>query len=371
MKIAFHKADIKKEEINAVIDTLKSGWLTAGPKVIEFENEVLKYIPSKFAFLVNSATSALHLALKAIGIKEDDEVIVPTNTFIATAEVITYFKARPVLCDIEYSTGNIDVSKVEKLITNKTKAIIPVHFSGVPCDMDELIDIANKYKLKLIEDAAHSLPSTYKGRQIGSISDITCFSFYATKTLCMGEGGMAITNNEEYANSIRVNRLHGISKDAWDRYSFDANWYYEVVDNGFKYNSTDINASLGLAGLKKLFVNRDKRRLIAKAYNDAFKDKIEFLDLKEDRESSYHLYVIKVNNRDELINLLKEEGISSSVHFIPVHKHPYYKKTYSYKQEDYKEANRFFSKCLSLPIYPDLTKEELQYIITKVLNYAK
>lgn len=373
MNILFHKPYITDDEINEVIDSVKSGWLTTGKKTLLFEEEFRKIINSKYAFGVSSATAALHLALKAIGIKEGDEVIIPTDTFIATAEVVTYFNAKPVLCDIEYETHNIDVKKIESLINEKTKAIMPVHFGGQPCDMDEIVDIAKRYNLKVIDDAAHAFPSYYKGKIVGNIEgvDVTCFSFYATKTVATGEGGMATTNNDLYASKIKTNRLHGINRDVWDRYR-GGDWYYEVIDNGYKYNLTDVCSSLGLAQLKKAFWMNEEREKIAKKYNEAFRgSKIEVPIIKSDRKTSWHLYVIKVNNRDELYKKLKENGINTSVHFIPVHKHPYYKDKYGYKDNDYPVANEVFNKSLSLPIYPGLKDEEVDYIIEKVLKYAK
>lgn len=370
MQIPFHKTHTTEEEINAAIEAIKSGWLTMGPKTVEFENKFKDYIGSTEAVSMNSATAALHLALKAIGLQRDDEVILPTTTFVATAEVVTYFDGIPVLCDIEESTHNIDVSKIEALITDKTKAIIPVHFAGQPCDMDEIYELANKYNLKIIEDAAHAIPSNYKGVKIGNLkkSDITCFSFYATKTLSTGEGGMATTNDPDYAKSMKINRLHGISKDAWDRYTTKGSWYYEIVDNGCKYNTTDINASLGLVQLKKQDKLREKRAYIASRYNEAFKDDKNIITpfVKEDRVTSWHLYVIKIADRDEVIEKLKENGVGCSVHFIPIHKHPYYKDKYGYKNEDYPTANDVFDKSLSLPIYPDMSDEEVEYVISKV-----
>lgn len=375
MNIPFHKPYITEEEISEVVDSIRSGWLTMGPKTVKFEEEFNKYIfggQEGYAISVNSCTAALHLALKAIGLKEGDEVILPTNTFIATAEVVTYFKAVPVLCDIEEETHNIDVSKIESLITKKTKAIIPVHFAGQPCDMDEIMEIAKKHNLYVIEDAAHALPSRYKGRMIGTISDITCFSFYATKTLATGEGGMVTTVNKEFAKKIKVNRLHGINRDAWDRYTLKGSWYYEVVDNGFKYNTTDINSALGIAQLRKVDWMREQRTKIAEKYDNAFKGThINPLVIRRDRDTSWHLYVIKVNNRDELIEKLRQEGIGTSVHFIPVHKHPYYKKTYGYKDKDFPVADYVYQRSVSLPIYPSLMENEQNYIIEKVLKYAK
>jgi dTDP-4-amino-4,6-dideoxygalactose transaminase len=375
MNIPFHKTAITDNEIDAVVDTIKSGWLTMGPKTLEFENKFNNFIGSQYSVSLNSATAALHLALKAIGLEQNDEVIVPTNTFVATAEVVTYFNAIPVLCDIEYDTHNIDVNKIEALITDRTKAIIPVHFAGQPCDMDEIYNIAKKHNLKVIEDAAHALPSKYKNKLIGNLndSDITCFSFYATKTLATGEGGMATTNNENYMQKIKTNRLHGISKDVWDRYSSKSQgWYYEVIDNGNKYNTTDLNSALGIIQLEKLELMKYEREKIAQKYTKAFQNThIKTPHIKNNRETSWHLYVIKINNRDELYNKLKENGISTSVHFIPIHKHPYYKNTYKYNDSDYPIANKVFDQSLSLPIYPDMSSEEVEHIIQCVLKYSK
>ncbi len=372
MHIPFHKTHTTEEETNAAVEAIQSGWLTMGPKAVEFENRFKEYIGSSEAVSMNSATAALHLALKAIGTQRGDEVIVPTNTFVATAEVVTYFDAVPVLCDIEEATHNIDVSKIEALVTPKTKAIIPVHFAGQPCDMEAIYALAKKYDLKVIEDAAHAIPSTYKGAMIGNLkgTDVTCFSFYATKTLSTGEGGMATTNHADYAKSMKINRLHGISRDAWDRYTTKGAWYYEIVDNGNKYNTTDINAALGLVQLRKQEILRDKRANIARRYTDAFKGNASIIlpHIKEDRTTSWHLYVIKIPNRDEVIEKLKERGIGSSVHFIPIHKHPYYRETYGYQDADYPVANRVFEQSLSLPIYPDMTKEEVAYVIENVLE---
>jgi len=372
MQIPFHKTHTTNEEIEAAKSAIESGWLTMGPKTVEFENKFKEYIGSSEAVSMNSATAALHLGLKAIGLQRDDEVIVPTNTFVATAEVVTYFDAIPVLCDIEEDTHNIDVSKIVSLITEKTKAIIPVHFAGQACDMDEIYEIAKKYDLKIIEDAAHAMPSSYKGVKIGALekSDITCFSFYATKTLSTGEGGMATTNNSTYAKNMKINRLHGISKDAWDRYTIKGAWRYDIVDNGNKYNTTDINSSIGIVQLRKQEMLRDKRANIAQKYNEAFKDNknIVLPYVKDDRETSWHLYVIKIDNRDEVIEKLKENGVGCSVHFIPIHKHTYYKNRYGYKNEDYPIANDVFDKSLSLPIYPDMSDEEIEFVIKNVLD---
>jgi len=342
-----------------------------GPKTIEFEIAFKKYIGSQFAISVNSATAALHLALNALDIKNNDEVIIPANTFIATAEAVVYSGARPVLCDIEYKTHNMNSHLIAELITPNTKAIIPVHFGGIPCNMDQISKIANKNNLKVIEDAAHALPSIYKNKKIGTFSDAVCFSFYATKTLSTGEGGMVTTNNKKIAEKIKLQRLHGINGDAWKRYERDNDWYYEVIDLGYKYNTTDIQSAMGLVQLEKLDWMRNERKLIADKYKNAFSGKLNFIEEGNKNESSWHLFVIKIGNRDELHQKLKEKGISTSVHFIPIHKHPYYRDRFSFNNEKFPVANLVFEKSLSLPIYPGLDELEIEYIIKYVLEYAE
>jgi dTDP-4-amino-4,6-dideoxygalactose transaminase len=380
LEVPFHKACLGDEELSGVADAIRSGWITMGPKTVEFEERFKSYLCAHaglpaaglYGISVNSATAAMHLALKAVGVERGDEVILPTNTFIATAEVVTYFGAVPVLCDVEEDTHNMDVSGIEKLITPRTKAIIPVHFGGQPCDMDEVMAIGRKHGLAVIEDAAHALPSEYKGRIVGTIGDLTCFSFYATKTLAMGEGGMVVTANKAYAERVKINRLHGISRDAWDRYTLKGNWYYEVVDNGYKYNTTDINAAMGLAQLGKLDRMNTARARIAAIYDAAFEgSRVTPSTQRADRTTCRHLYVIKVSNRDELHDKLKEEGIGTSVHFIPVHKHPHYRDTYGYRDAAYPAANRIFERSLSLPIYPDMTPEQVEHVWRGVLRHAR
>ncbi|MDP3542425.1 MAG: DegT/DnrJ/EryC1/StrS family aminotransferase [Elusimicrobiota bacterium] len=378
--IPFHKASLGREELAEAAAAIKSGWITMGPKTVEFEGRLRDYLAARagtdpkrlHAVSVNSATAALHLALKAIGLKRGDEVIIPTTTFIATAEVVTYFGAIPVLCDVEEDTHNIDASLIERRVTRRTKAIIPVHFAGQPCDMDEIMALARRRRLKVIEDAAHSLPSFYKGRPVGVIGDITCFSFYATKTLATGEGGMLVTASEAYARHARINRLHGISRDAWDRYTLKGSWFYEVVDNGYKYNTTDINAGLGLAQLRRLDAMNEARLRIAARYDRAFAGSaVVGPVVRGGRETCAHLYVIKVGNRDALYDKLKADGIGTSVHFIPVHKHPYYRKAFGYRNADYPVANRVFERSLSLPIYPDMTNAQADFVAARVLAHAR
>lgn len=380
MEVPFHKASIGEDELAEVAAAVKSGWLTMGPKTVEFEKRFKSYLcaragvpeAGRFAVCVNSATSALHLALKAVGVGRGDEVVLPTNTFISTAEVVTYFGATPVLCDIEEDTHNMSVACLEKLLTPRTKAIIPVHFAGQPCDMDEILALAARRGIPVIEDAAHALPSAYKGRIVGTIGDITCFSFYATKTLAMGEGGMVVTANPDYANRVRVNRSHGISRDAWDRYTLKGSWNYEVVDNGYKYNTTDINAGLGLAQLRRLDAMNEARARIAAVYDHALGDSgVVVPVVRPDRTTCRHLYVIKTGNRDELHDKLKQDGIGTSVHFIPVHKHPHYRETYGYKDGAYPVANRVFERSLSLPIFPDMAAEQVEHVWRSVLRHAR
>tara|TARA_X000001036_G_C20570770_1_gene762559 strand:- start:2 stop:1126 length:1125 start_codon:yes stop_codon:yes gene_type:complete len=371
MNIPFHKPCISKLEMDSVIDAMQSGWLTMGPKTVEFEFAFQSYINARHSISVNSATAALHLALNALGVKRGDEVIIPTNTFVSTAEAVAYSGAVPVLCDIEPTNHNININLIENLITKNTKAIIPVHFAGHPCEMDEILDIAHNNNLKVIEDAAHALPSTYKDKKIGLISDITCFSFYATKTITTGEGGMVCTENDDFAKKIKFQRLHGINGDAWKRYDSGNDWYYDIVDLGYKYNTTDIQSAMGIVQLQKIDEMKEERSKIALKYMDAFKGKIDFISEQPQRLSSWHLFVIKVENREQLHRQLKEKGINTSVHFIPMHKHSYYKNKYNYKDKDFPIANSIFNKSLSLPIYPGLTEIEIEYIINNILKFSQ
>ncbi|MDA8090745.1 MAG: DegT/DnrJ/EryC1/StrS family aminotransferase [Nitrospiraceae bacterium] len=379
MEIPFHKPYITDEEISGVVHSIRSGWLTMGPKTIEFEDRFAENVESAHAVSMNSCTACLHLALKAIGLREGDEVIVPSMTFTATSEVIAYFNAKPVFVDIETGTGNMDASKIESRITGRTRAIIPVHYAGQPCDMEEILAIAKKRGIYVIEDAAHSLPAYYRHRKIGSIGDITCFSFYATKTLCTGEGGMAVTNNEQWADTMRVLRLHGISSDAWKRYSKNGKWNYEVVDAGFKYNMTDIQAAMGLAQLGKLEWMWEARQDIAKKYNEAFSRMEEVIppEVKPDRQSAWHLYPLKLKlealniGRDQFIDELSSRGIGASVHFIPLYRHPFYKNRYGCMMHEYPASEWVFGRVLSLPIFPGMMEEDVSGVIEVVEHLAR
>jgi dTDP-4-amino-4,6-dideoxygalactose transaminase len=372
----FHKPFISEDEVNEIVDTVRSGWLSMGPKTIKFEEAFNSYIGSKKSIAVSSWTAAGHLALEAYGIRHGDEVIVPTMTFPATAEIVCYFGAKPVIVDVEEDTLNISLKEIEKAITPKTKVIIPVHYGGQPCDMDEIHEIANKHNIKVIEDAAHSLPAAYKGKKVGTISDVTCFSFYATKTLSTGEGGMICTNDEDIAERCSIMRLHGINRDAWKRYTESGSWYYEVVAPGFKYNFTDLQASLGLPQLKKVDLMWESRKNIARKYTAALKDN-EFLTLhtvKEDRDSSWHLYPIRLNleklkiNRAQLIDEMRKLNIGAGVHFMPVHQHVYYTQTFNLDDKNYPVASSVFPRLVSLPIYPGMKDEHVDRVINVLVD---
>lgn len=379
MEIPFHKPYITDEEIGGVVSAIRSGWLTMGPRTVEFENRFAGYVESEHAVSMNSCTACLHLALRAIGLREGDEVIVPAMTFTATSEVICYFNARPVFADVETGTSNIDVNKLERLITKKTKAIIPVHYAGQPCDMDEILELARARGVYVIEDAAHALPAWYKYKKIGSLGDITCFSFYATKTLCTGEGGMAVTDNGQWADAMRTLRLHGISRDAWKRYTKDGTWRYEVVDAGCKYNMTDIQAALGIAQLGKLEWMWEARREIARRYDEAFGAMEELITpfVKPDRESAWHLYSLKLNlealtiGRDRFIDELMKRGVGVSVHFIPLYRHPFYRDNYGCRLHEFPASEWVFGRTISLPIYPGMMEEEVSGVTEVVAHLAR
>ena len=377
--IPFHLPDIGEEEVRSVIETLRSGWLTTGLKTKQFENEFAEWIGAPHAVALNSCTAALHLALEAVGVTEGDEVIVPTMTFAATAEVVHYCRALPVLVDCQRDTLNIDVKALEQAITSKTKAIIPVHFAGQPCEMDRILDLARSHNLKVIEDAAHALPAKYQGRMVGTLGDITCFSFYATKTMTTGEGGMATTENAEWAEQMRILSLHGISRDAVNRYTPEGSWYYEICYPGYKYNLTDMASALGIPQLRKCHDFGKIRHQYAMLYTDAFKDVPEIITphVNEDIEHAWHLYVIQLDlnrlriGRDEMIDLLKQEGIGTSVHFIPLHLHPYYRHNYLFTPETFPVANHVFARIISLPIYPRMTVTDVQRVIEVVMRLIR
>lgn len=377
--IPFALPEIGDEEIAEVVDTLRSGWITTGPKTKIFESNFEEYIGDGVqAIAVNSATSGLHLALEAIGIGEGDEVITSTLTFTATAEVVRYLGADVRLVDVDPITLNISANAIRSAITNKTKAIIPVHYAGLSCDMREIFSIADEFGLKVIEDAAHALPSSYNGKLIGTLqSDVTVFSFYANKTMTTGEGGMVVTKSSEIADHIKIMRLHGINRDAFDRFrSEKPAWYYEVVAPGFKYNITDIASAIGIHQLAKLPSFLERRAYLAERYYDALKH-LPFIlpaDAKDGDIHSWHLYVIRLTDnagvsRDELIQYLSDKGIGTSVHYVPLHRHPYWRERYSLFPEMFPIADKAYLNMLSIPLYTAMTDEQQDRIIS-ALNEA-
>ncbi|HSV97657.1 MAG TPA: DegT/DnrJ/EryC1/StrS family aminotransferase [Spirochaetota bacterium] len=372
--IPFHRPHITEAEIDAVAAVMRSGWLTMGPKTVEFEESFRVRIGAAHAVAVSSATAALHLALVAAGIGEGDEVIVPAMTFAASAEVVLYRGAAVVMADIERDTHLLDAERLEERITPRTRAVMPVHYGGMPCDMDRIMDIARRRGLVVIEDAAHSLPAEYRGKSIGTIGDLTCFSFYATKTLAVGEGGMITTENAEWAERLRSLRLHGIGKDAWKRYSAEGSWAYDVLEMGYKYNMTDISAAIGMAQLKKLDWMNDRRAAIAAAYDAAFAgtDALVPYGKREGRSSAWHLYPLRLNldalsiDRTRFIVELKERGIGASVHFIPLYRFTHYGKM-GCRAADYHACEWVFEREVSLPIYPGMGDDEVNVVIEAVL----
>ena len=355
-------------------ETLRSGWITTGPKVKEFEHCFARYVGAKHAIAVNSCTAALHLALESIGVREGDEVIVPTFTFAATAEVVFYCNATPVLVDSCPGTLNIDPAAIEAAITPRTRAIVPVHFAGQPCAMDRIREIARTHGLKVIEDAAHALPATYRDEMVGTIGDITCFSFYATKTITTAEGGMITTDNDELAERMRIMSLHGISKDAWKRYTAEGSWRYEIIAPGFKYNMTDISAALGMEQLKKCDRFYERRKRMAARFMDAFADDpvICAPAVNDDVQHAWHLYVIHLNleqlriGRDRFIEELRAANIGTSVHFIPLHLHPFYRDTFGCDPAEYPNATAAFERIISLPLYTRMSEQDQQDVIDAV-----
>ena len=376
--LAFALPDIGEEEIAEVTACLKSGWLTTGPKTLQFENNFAEFVGTKYALAVNSATAGLHLSLEAIGIGPGDKVITSTYTFTASAEVIRYLGADPIFVDIDYKTFNISPEQIRQVLRDnpeKIKAILPVHFAGQACAMNDLKAIAQDHDLKIVEDAAHALPCTYDGQMIGGLGDATVFSFYATKPIATGEGGMVTTDSEEIAKRIKLMRLHGINRDVWDRYTSEKpNWYYEVIEPGYKYNLTDIMSAMGIHQLKKANLLQSRREFIAQKYTEAFSDlplETPFVSLPGEVHA-WHLYVIKLQldkiniSRDDFINELAACGIGCSVHFIPLHLHPYWRNLYNLEVRNFPVAMDSFNRVVSLPIYTRMTDEDIERVIASV-----
>lgn len=374
--LPFALPEIGEEEINEVVDALRSGWVTTGPKAKQFEQDFSNFLGGDLECIaVNSATAGLHLALEAVGVGPGDEVIVPSYTFTATAEVVRYLGATPVIVDVLEDTYNIDPTQVKLAITERTKAIMPVHFAGLSCDMDALFTIAKKNNLRIIEDAAHALPTTYNNQLIGTLdSDVTVFSFYANKTMTTGEGGMVVTRNQEIAQRCRIMRLHGISRDAFDRYvSKTPAWFYEVVAPGYKYNLSDVAAAIGIHQLKKLPDFQKKREQMAQYYTEALKDlPLVLPQVAPDTDThAWHLYPVRVKpeagiSRDDFIINMAALGFGCSVHFIPLHMQPYWRESCNLDQNSFPVAQKLFEQEVTLPLYTRMTATDLSNVVGAV-----
>ena len=378
--LPFSLPDTDETEVEAVAEAIRSGWITTGPKVRQFEAEFAAYVGAKYAIAVNSCTAAMHLALEAIGLQQNDEVITTPYTFAATAEVVRYLGAKPVFVDICPSDFNLNPHLIEAAITKRTKAIIPIHIAGLPADLDAIYSIAAMYNLAVIEDAAHAFPAKYKGRTIGTTvvggqPSAVCFSFYATKTITTGEGGMICTDDETVADRCRIMALHGISKDAWKRYTAEGSWYYEIIEPGYKYNLTDIAAAMGVVQLQKAERMWRRRREIARRYNNAFKHipQLQIPGDWDDCQHAWHLYMLRLDlerlhfSRAQFIELLaKRMNIGASVHFIPLHLHPYYRQTYGYSPNDFPVAFAEYQRVVSLPLYSRMSDQDVEDVIQAV-----
>lgn len=365
---------IGEAEIQEVVATLRSGWLGTGPRTHQFESDFSDYIGCKYAVALNSCTAGLHLALKILGIGQGDEVITTPMTFCSTANVIIHCGATPVFVDINRETVNIDPNLIENKISEKTKAIIPVHFAGRPCDMDAIMDIARRHELAVVEDAAHAIEAEYKGKKVGSIGDITCFSFYATKNLVTGEGGMMTTNNQQWAEKARVLRLHGLSKDAWKRYSEEGFQPYDLLYPGYKYNMMDLQAAIGIHQLRRIEDNLVIREKHWNRYNEAFRD-IPGITTPIDQnhiKHARHLYTVLIEpeifgmGRYDFIEALKEKNIGTGVHFIALHLHSYYAQNYGLKRGDFPNAEYISNRTVSLPFSAKLSEKDVEDVINAV-----
>lgn len=379
INVPFAKPYIGQEEIEEVVAVLKSGWLTTGSRCKQFETDFAAFMGGGVeAIAVNSCTAGLHLALEAIGIGAGDEVIVPVHTFTATAEVIRYLGADPVFVDVDPVTLCMDPEKFKAAITTKTKAVMPVHYAGRSCDMDAILEIAQKHNIKIVEDAAHALPTKYKGKLIGTLdSDITVFSFYANKTITTGEGGMIVTRNAEIAKRCRTMRTHGMNKDAFDRFTSTSKkpaWHYQIVAPGYKYNLPDLSAAVGIHQLKRAYDMQESRREISLKYIDMLEGLplTTMQDTNSDNLHSWHLFVVQLDldrltiTRDQFIELLTATGVGTSVHYIPLHMHPYWKETYNLQDDMFPVSTAAFHRLVSLPLYPYMAAQAIEKVVSEV-----
>ena len=377
--LPFALPQLGQEEIDGVLECLRSGWLTTGPKTKQFEREFGAYVGARHALALNSCTAALHLALEALGVEPGDEVITTPMTFTATAAVIEHLGARPVFVDVEPDTLNLDVRRIDERITARTRAILPVHFAGQACDMGTILQIARSRNLPVVEDAAHAIPTRYQGRLLGNLSDVTCFSFYATKNLTTGEGGMLTTERDEIAERVKLMHLHGMSRDAWKRYTESGSWAYEILAPGFKYNLSDVASAIGLGQLHQVEAFHERRREIARRYTSAFAGLtgVQAPVVKDDYAHGWHLYVIQVDpaalsiDRDAFIRELIARKIGVSVHFIPLHIQPYYRDKYGFQASDYPQAMAAYQRILSLPIYSRMSDDDVEDVIHAVSDVVR
>jgi dTDP-4-amino-4,6-dideoxygalactose transaminase len=378
--LPYHRPSIDHEEIAEVIDTLRSGWVTTGPKTERFEQEFAALLGVPGALAVSSGTAALHLALRVLGVEAGDHVIVPTYTFAATAEAVIYLGARPVLADVDPVTCNLRAEDVERARTPRTRGVVPVHVAGLPCDMDPILDVARTRRLVVVEDAAHALPARDGGRWVGTLGDAAAFSFYATKNITTGEGGMLVVRDPQAAEQARILSLHGISRDAWKRYTAAGHWRYDILAAGYKYNLPDLAASLGLAQLPKLAGFLARRRALAARYDRG----LAHVDAVErpphapwDGLHAWHLYMIRLRagvlriDRDGFIDELRARNVGSSVHFIPLHLHPYYQQVWGYRAGQFPGAEAAWAGAVSLPLYPAMSEDDVDDVLTAVADVAR
>ena len=364
--IPYGKQTIEQDDIQAVVDVLKSDFLTTGPKIAEFEQTVADYVGAKYAVAISNGTSALHAACFAAGIGPGDEVITTPLTFAASANCVLYCGGTPVFADVDPKTYNIDPDDIRRKITDRTKAIIAVHLAGQPCDMDAIHSIAREHGLIVIEDGAHALGSVYKGKKVGSLSDMTTFSFHPVKPITTGEGGMIVTDNEDFYKKMILFRSHGITRDDSMMTRNDGPWFYQQFDLGYNYRITDIQCALGCSQMKKLDRFLARRKEIVARYNEAFADCDNIITPYQlsDTESGWHLYIVQVKNCDrrQVFENMREKGIGVNVHYIPVYMHPYYQE-HGYENVHCANAEEIYSHIISLPLYPGLTSEQQDYVI--------
>ncbi|HET9482144.1 MAG TPA: DegT/DnrJ/EryC1/StrS family aminotransferase [Candidatus Polarisedimenticolia bacterium] len=372
--LVFGSPALEEPEIQEVVETLRSGWIGTGPRVGRFEENFRKYIGARHALALNSCTAALHLSMIAAGIGSGDEVITTPHTFAATANSVIHTGATPVFADVDPATQNIDPALVERAITPKTRAILPVHFAGRPCDMDSILALARRHGLSVIEDAAHAIEAEYRGRHIGTIGDAACFSFYVTKNIVTGEGGMVTTSRDDWAEKIQTYGLHGLSRGAWKRYSDEGFVHYQVLYPGFKYNMTDMQAALGIHQLGRIEAYAAARLRIWQAYDEAFRDLPAATPSPEEPGTRHarHLYTLLLDlprltaARDQVVEELKAEGIGTGIHFIALHLHPYYRDRLGYAPEDFPNARAISERTISLPLSARLTDQDVSDVIAAV-----